>query len=163
MTTMFRKPEISGRWAGATETEQRELIEQAHGQALATHVARELDVELAQNDKIVRDVVRPRLAELANLSTNRRVPATSTKAHLAELTEPQLHVLRAGDNPSGLVSQNGSTGVTRPLIRALDAKGYGNAVYHMTRRHLIIGFEINARGRAAARERFGVPEWVGQQ
>lgn len=105
-------------------------------------------------------VERPSLAELAALPTNRPVKATRTHAHLADLTEPQLRVLWAADNPSGLVSQNGSTGVTRPLIRALDAKGYGTATYDQQRRHLVIGFEINRRGRRAARERFGTPEWT---
>jgi hypothetical protein len=103
---------------------------------------------------------RPSLAEVATLSTNRPVKATRTKAHLADLTEPQLRVLWAADNPSGLVSQNGSTGVTRPIIKALDAKGYGTAAYDQRRRHLVIGFTINDRGRRAARERFGVPEWA---
>lgn len=103
---------------------------------------------------------RPSLAELAALPTNRPVKATRTHAHLADLTEPQLRVLWAADNPAGLVSANGSTGVTRPLIKALDAKGYGNAVYDTQRRHLVIGFEINQRGRLAARERFGLPEWA---
>ena len=111
------------------------------------------------------DPSRPSLNELATLATNQRgtVRASAragSKAHLAELTEPQLRVLRAADNPSGAVSQNGSTGVTRPLIRALVAKGYGTAMYDMRRRHLIVGFHINDRGRTAARTKYGTPEWA---
>jgi hypothetical protein len=108
---------------------------------------------------------RPAPTELAALSTNRpgtvRASArTGSKAHLADITEAQLRVLWAADNPSGLVSTNGSTGITRPLVRNLDVKGYGRAMYDTQRRHLIIGFQINQRGRAAARERFGTPEWA---
>jgi hypothetical protein len=126
-------------------------------------VADEIDAELARQKTLVTDVVRPRLAELAAIGRPGTVRASAragSKAHLAELTEPQLRVLWAADNPAGYVSQNGSTGVTRPLIKALDAKGYGQAAYDMQRKHLIIGFEINDRGRKAARERFGVPEWA---
>lgn len=106
---------------------------------------------------------RPSTTELAAISRPGTVRASAragSKAHLAELTEPQLRVLWAADNPSGTVSQNGSTGVTRPLIRALVAKGYGTAIYDMQRRHLIVGFRINDRGRTAARVRFGTPEWA---
>lgn len=112
------------------------------------------------------EIQAPTVTELASLSANRpgtvRASARAgSKAHLAELTEPQLRVLWAADNPAGAVSQNGSTGVTRPLIRALVAKGYGTAAYDMQRRHLIVGFTINDRGRGAARARFGTPEWAG--
>jgi hypothetical protein len=106
---------------------------------------------------------RPSTAELAAIGRPGTVRASAragSKAHLAELTEPQLRVLRAADNQAGTVSQNGSTGVTRPLIKALDAKGYGRAMYDSQRRHLIVGFEINERGRRATRERFGTPEWA---
>lgn len=109
------------------------------------------------------DPLNPSTAELAAIGRPGTVRASAragSKAHLAELTEPQLRVLWAADNPAGLISQNGSTGVTRPLIRALDAKGYGTATYDMQRRHLIVGFTINDRGRRAARERFGLPEWA---
>jgi hypothetical protein len=99
------------------------------------------------------------VAELKSIGTGRPV-ATKSKAHLADLTEPQLRVLWAADNPAGAVSQNGSTGVTRPIIKALDAKGYGRAAYDMKRKYLIVGFEINDRGRRAAREHFGVPAWA---
>lgn len=89
------------------------------------------------------------LAELTGLATNRPGTATKSGAQHAELTRPQLNVLFMADNPSGCVSQNGSTGVTRPLIRALDRKGYGSAQYDMVRKYLIVGFRINERGRHA--------------
>lgn len=88
--------------------------------------------------------------------------SSPSKRHLAELTGPQLDVLQMADNPSACVSQNGSTGVTRPIIKALVAKGYGRAVFDATRRYLIIGFEINDAGRRAVRAARGVPGWVGQ-
>lgn len=109
------------------------------------------------------DPARPSTAELAAIGRPGTVRASAragSKAHLAELTEPQLRVLWAADNPAGMVSQNGSTGVTRPLIRALDAKGYGTAAYDTRRRHLIVGFKINDRGRKAARAKYGTPEWA---
>jgi hypothetical protein len=144
-----------------TESERRAtMIESTTDRA--KRVADELDAELARNDTLVTEVIRPRLAELAAISKPRTVRASAragSRAHLAEPTEPQLNVLRAADNPAGAVSQNGSTGVTRPLIRALAAKGYGTAAYDLQRRHLIVGFNINDRGRKAARERFGAPEW----
>lgn len=140
---LYRLPEVSGRWAGASPADKRAQIEAAHTEALA-----------------MNQPTRPSVDELAALSTNRRVPATRTKAHLAPLTDAQLRVLWAADNPSGCASQNGSTGITRPLIKALDAKGYGRAQYDMQRHYLIVGFEINDRGRKAARERFGTPKWA---
>lgn len=126
-------------------------------------LAAELAAATKQRERIER-AARPGTAELAAIGRPGTVRASAragSRAHLAELTEPQLRVLWAADNPAGAVSQNGSTGVTRPLIRALDAKGYGRAMYHAQRRHLIIGFEINDRGRKAARERFGMPTWAG--
>lgn len=126
-------------------------------------LAAELNAATKQRERIER-AARPSTGELAAIGRPGTVRASAragSKAHLAELTEAQLRVLWAADNPAGVVSQNGSTGVTRPLIRALDAKGYGTAAYDMQRRHLIVGFTINDRGRAAARDRFGWPVWAG--
>lgn len=100
------------------------------------------------------EIQAPTVTELASLSANRpgtvRASArTGSKAHLAELTRAQLDVLKMAVAAGGTVSQNGSTGVTRPAIRALAAKGYGEAMFDMARRHLIIGFRINDRGRRA--------------
>lgn len=107
---------------------------------------------------------RPSVIELAAIGRPGTVRASAragSKAHLAELTGAQLDMLQAADNPSGAVSMNGSTGMTRPTARALDAKGYGRAMTHATRRHLIIGFEINDAGRRAVRAARGWPVWAG--
>lgn len=128
-------------------------------------VADEIDAALdGQLAALVTETVRPRLAELAAIGRPGTVRASAragSKAHLADLTERQLDVLQMADNPSGVVSANGSTGVTRPTIKALDAKGYGRAVYDMRRKHLVIGFEINAAGRKAVRAERGAPSWAG--
>lgn len=128
-------------------------------------VADEIDAALdGQLAALVTETVRPRLTELAAIGRPGTVRASAragSKAHLTDLTERQLDVLQMADNPSGGVSANGSTGVTRPTIKALDAKGYGRAVYDMRRKHLVIGFEINAAGRKAVRAERGAPSWAG--
>lgn len=125
-----------------------------------SHLSEALD----RMDRRQAEPARPSVTELAAIGRPGTVRASAragSKAHLAELTAAQLDVLQMADNPSGCVSQNGSTGVTRPSIRALAAKGYGRAVYDMQRRHLIIGFEINDAGRRAVRAARGWPTWAG--
>lgn len=128
-------------------------------------VADEIDAALdGQLAALVTETVRPRLTELAAIGRPGTVRASAragSKAHLTDLTHRQLDVLQMADNPSGGVSANGSTGVTRPTIKALDAKGYGRAVYDMRRKHLVIGFEINDAGRRAVRAARGWPTWAG--
>lgn len=143
------------------------MIEIEPDSKTTAELAAELTAATRQRERVERaaGIVPPSLAELGALDGCRRgtVRASAragSQAHLTELTDTQLRVLWAADNPAGYVSQNGSTGITRPSIKALDAKGYGRAIFDARRRHLVIGFEINARGRAAARERFGTPGWA---